>query len=379
MFVVDYCFLYVYCFKQPICPQYPEDALLRVRVNYLFDPMQAPVMRAAAITDLTSEDYLNVIDVPDPEPGAGEAVVQVESASLNHHDLWLSTSEDRVEETALPFVLGVDLAGTVAAVGPDVSTIQPGDRVVLTPNETCGTCRFCRDGPENLCAEYQIYHGAFAEKALVDASRLVHLPDNVSTRVASALPVAYMTTLHMLRRAEVSPGDRVFVPGAAGGVGVAAVQLIDTIGATSIGTSSSRDKLDRLTDVGLDHAVHTDDPAEMRARVRELGPVDATLNHLGGPYTQVGLDVLRRGGRMVVVGQTAGGTSEIDIPDTYRRHTGIIGSTMGTQPELERIVSLVADGAFEPVIDEEYPLADAGAAFRAMDERSVFGKLLIRP
>lgn len=336
-------------------------------------------MRAAAITNFETDEYVESIELPDPEPEHGEAVVAVESASLNHHDLWLAKGAGSLTNENLPFVPGVDLAGVVDSVGPGVTQVERGDRVVLTPNVTCGTCSFCRDGPENRCREYEIYHGAFAEKARADASRLVPLPEAVSTRVASTLPVAYMTVMHMLRRAEVTPGDLVFVPGATGGVGIAALHLVDVFGATAIGTTSSSDKLDRLEDVGVDYAIHARNPEEAREAVSAIGPVDVTLNHLGGPYIDVGMDVLRRDGRMVVVGRTAGDVGEIDVPDTYRGHKQLIGSTMGTQPELETVVSLVAHGAFEPIVDEEFPLSEANAAFEAMNDRDVFGKLQIRP
>jgi len=335
-------------------------------------------MRAAAFTELTGPEGVGVVDRPAPEPDAGDAVVDVEACAINRHDLWILEGDSAmVAADDLPFVSGLDVAGTVRDVGDGVTGVEPGDSVVLCPNETCGTCRFCREGPENLCAEFSLFHGGLAEQARVGASRLLVLPDGVDATTAAALPTAYMTAYHMLRRAEVGPGDLVFVPGVTGGVGVAAVQLASVFGAETVGTSSSRAKLDRVTELGLDHAVHSTNPDEIRGQVEELGAVDAVLNHLGGEYTELGQRVLRRGGRMVICGRTAGGRSEIDVPDLFLGHKRVIGSTMGTQQDLATIVDLVASGEFEPEVAATYPLAETGEAFAAMQDRETVGKLVV--
>lgn len=186
-----------------------------------------------------------------------------------------------------PFVSGIDVAGTVETVGEAVTGVDPGDRVVLCPNETCGSCRYCREGPENLCENYSLLHGGLAEKARVQVDRLVALPDNVGMAETAAVPTAYMTALHMLRRIDAGPSELVFIPGVTGGVGVAGVQLASVIGADSVGTSSSRAKLDRVESLGLDYAIESTDPDEIRNEVGDIGVADGVLNHLGGEYTQL--------------------------------------------------------------------------------------------
>ncbi|ESP87227.1 alcohol dehydrogenase catalytic domain-containing protein [Candidatus Halobonum tyrrellensis] len=335
-------------------------------------------MRAAAFSELSGPDGVELVDRPDPDPGRGEAVVDVEACSINRHDLWILEGDSAmVDADDLPFVSGLDVAGVVRDVGEGVTGVAPGDRVLLCPNRTCGTCRFCREGPENLCENFSLYHGGLAEAATVTADRLIALPESVDAVAAAALPTAYLTAHHMLRRAEVGPGDLVFVPGATGGVGVAAVQLAEVVGARTVGTSSSASKLDRLADLGLDHAIEGTDPDDLREAVAAVGAPDAVINHLGGPYTDLGLDVMRRGGRMVVCGRTAGGRSEIDIADLFLGHKRVVGSTMGTQPELASLVELVADGDLSPAVDATYPLADTGDAFRAMRDRESVGKLVV--
>jgi NADPH:quinone reductase-like Zn-dependent oxidoreductase len=335
-------------------------------------------MRAAAFTDLIGPDGIEVIDVDSPDPGPGEAVVDVEACSINHHDLWiLNGASAMIDPSDLPFVTGLDVVGVVDAVGEGVTGVDPGDRVVLCPNETCGTCRFCREGPETLCANYSLYHGGLAEHACVAADRLIPLPDDVDPTTAAALPTAYLTAYHMLRRAEVEPGDLLFVPGATGGVGVATIQLADIRGVRTIGTSSSASKLDAVADLGADHTIQGTDPDDLRAAVIDIGTPDAVINHLGGVYTGLGLDVMHRGGRMVVCGRTAGPTSEIDIAGLFRGHKRVIGSTMGTQADLERLVDLVAAGDLDPRIDRTFPLAETAAAFETMQERETLGKLVV--
>ncbi|AEH38748.1 alcohol dehydrogenase catalytic domain-containing protein [Halopiger xanaduensis] len=337
-------------------------------------------MRAAAFTELIGPDGVSVIDRDDPEPGPGEAVVDVAACAINRHDLWILEGDSAmVDADDLPFVTGLDVAGTVREVGDGVSSVAPGDAVVLCPNETCGECRFCREGPENMCENFSLYHGGLAEAARVEADRLLPLPDGVDATTAAAIPTAYMTAFHMLRRADVGPGDLVFVPGATGGVGVATVQLADIIGARTVGTSSSESKLERVRELGLDHGIRSTDTDEIRERVAEIGTPDAVINHLGGEYTELGQHVMRRGGTMVICGRTAGGTSSIDVADFFLGHKRVVGSTMGTQDDLRRLVDLVAEGEFEPEIDETFPLEETADAFAAMRDRESVGKLVVEP
>lgn len=336
-------------------------------------------MRAAAFTELSGPDGVEVIEREDPEAGEGEAVVDVHACSINRHDLWILQGDSAmVTEGALPFVSGLDVAGVVREVGPGTS-VEAGDRVLLCPNQTCGSCEYCREGPENLCQSFMLYHGGLAERAAVDADRLIQLPDGLSFREAACLPTAYLTAWHMLRRGEVTPGDLVFVPGATGGVGVAAVQLSQVRGATPIGTSTAERKLDRLRELGCEHTVHSADPSEIVDEVRSIGDVDCVLDHLSGEFTQAGLDVLKRGGTHVVCGRTAGEDCTFSSAPFFLQHQRVVGSTMGTQPELARLVDLAAAGAFDPVVGGTYDLADTGEAFADMADRDAVGKLIVEP
>jgi NADPH2:quinone reductase len=360
-------------------------------------------MRAATVVTLPSSDreytdpesvaidrmsdLFEVRDVDDPRPGAGEAVVSVEACSVNPRDLHNlqgfrhsgGTERSSRHVDRLPFVPGTDVAGVVTATGSGVDGVEPGDRVVHFPLRTCGTCRDCREGPENRCRDHRLADGGLAERYVCPADRLLSLPESLSFVAASALPVAFTTAERMLSLAGVGPTDRVFVPGATGGVGVAAVQLAARRGATTVGTSSSAAKLETLAAVGVDHAVESGDPAVIREALETFGPVDAVLNHMGGPFTDVGLDALAPGGRMIVCGRTTGNVSEVNVRDLFWNQKRVVGSWMGTQNDLRTVLDLAGDGAIDPRVHAEYPLAETPAAFADLQARNVVGKLVVRP
>lgn len=329
-------------------------------------------MRAAAFVYQDGVPAVEIREVEEPTPGDGEALVRVQACSLNHTDRW-TLVRGQFDE---PYVSGADVAGVVESA-PEGADVAAGDRVVLCPNLTCGTCRHCREGPETLCSEYAIYYGGFAERVAVPADRLVALPDGVSTRDAAALPIAYMTARHMLRRADAGLGDTVFIPGATGGVGIASAQLALARHGRVVGTTRSPEKADRLRELGVEVIV-SDDPDELSQAVADLEAAVA-INHLGGAFTRVGMAALARGGRMVVCGRTAGDDSTVDVSDLFWQHKRIIGSSMGTQPDLETLVGLVEAGVLDPVVGAEYALEETPSAFEAMAERSLFGKAVIRP
>lgn len=336
-------------------------------------------MRAAAFTGFGGPSQVDIREVATPALRSGEVLLDVTASSLNHHDYWYLKGRAPIDEDDLPFVSGVDVAGTVAEVGPTVDGVASGDRVLLDPNETCGSCEYCRDGPENRCERFSLYHGGFAEKAVVPADRLLSVPDTVSLVDAGALPVAYMTAWHMIRRAGISPADTILIPGATGGVGIAAVQLATAMGAEAIGTTSSPEKREKLLSIGATDALLVTEPAELSDVMADREPVQAVLNHLGGAFTEPALEVLERDGRMVICGGTAGPTSEIDLWDLFLEHKQVIGSTMGTRRDLRRVLDLLATGAFSPLIAATFDIEEAPAAFQAMADRQHVGKLVITP
>ena len=336
-------------------------------------------MRAAVFTAFSGPDAIAIEERPVPEPGPGEALVRVAACSLNRHDLKILVSGGAIGSSGPPFVSGVDVAGVVEAVGADVEGLAEGDRVVRCPNETCGRCRACREGPENRCESFSLAHGGLAEYVAAPADRLLPLPSSRALDAAATLPVGYMTAYRLMQRAGVGQGDRVFVPGAAGSVGVAAVGLLAAVGARSVASTSSAEKAERLEALGADEVVTSDDPDALREAVAAGGPVDAVLDHLGGPYTGVGLDVLRKGGTLAICGRTAADHARLELPALYLQHHAVAGSTMGTQGDLERVLALVEDGHLDPPVGGTYPLEETARAFRDLEARRSFGSLVVEP
>jgi len=210
-------------------------------------------VKVATFSSLTGPGGIEIRETEELSADDGEAVVDIHATSLNRHVLWiLEGKSSLVSEDEVPFTSGLDAAGVIheTAEGTDLPT---GDRVVGCSIETCGTCRYCREGPENRCESFSVHHGAFAEQASFDAARLIPIPEGLSFRNAAALPTAYLTAWHMLVKADVRAGDLLFVPEATGGVGITVVQLADIMGARTIGTSSSERKLERLDKLGCDH------------------------------------------------------------------------------------------------------------------------------
>lgn len=264
-------------------------------------------------------------------------------------------------------------------MGNDVTGVNPGDRVLVFPLSAFGTCRLCREGPENRCEHYDSFDGGFAERCVVPAESLIALRDDVGFDDAATLPIAYVTAWRMYERAGVTAGDHVLVPGATGGLGWAAVQLGAIRGVTVVGTTRSARKAEALAATGASHVVQTGDPDELVPVVRQIGEMDAVLNHLGGEFVEAGLSTLRRNGAMVVCGRTTGERAEINLWDIYWYQRRVLGSMLGTQPDLERLGDFVADGDLDPIVVTAYPLADIGRAFERMLDGDIFGKLLVHP
>lgn len=337
-------------------------------------------MRAATFSGLTGPDDVAITQLPDPQLDANEVAIGIEAASINRHDLRILEGESNwVDESDLPFVAGADIAGRVRETGEAVNNVSTGDRVVHCPVRTCGACEYCFDGPENRCERFDMFHGGLAELAVVPSKRLLIIPENVTMEAAASLPIAYMTAWHMLRRVKASVDDLVFIPGATGDVGIAAIQLVNAIGARSIATTTSERKANRLEAIGADHVVIAADPSDMNSKTQEIGEPDVALNHLGGEYVNMGLELLSQGGRMAICGRTTGDWSEIHTKHLYRTHKQIVGSAAGTQSDLEKMVGLTSRGEISPIIGECYELNEAADAFRDMKQGEIFGSQVILP
>ncbi len=342
-------------------------------------------MKAVRFHEFGGVDVLRVEQVDDPSPGPGEVLVGIRASALNHLDVDVREGVSRFPVN-LPHTLGVELAGEIEELGEGVEGWSPGDRVNPYIMETCGECRYCATGRENLCLTPGFISfstgGGYAERVVVKARNLIRVPEGVSYEDAAALQVAFATSWHMLfTRGNLRAGETVMINAVGSGIGSAAVQLARMAGAYVIGNASSDEKLDRARELGMDAGINhaTEDVV---ARVEELTGgrgVDLVYEHVGGELFQKGLDSLTKDGRLVICGGHSGEVVPFDIIPFFRGQKTVIGSFTYTREEIASCFALAARGLIKPLVHKTFPLDDAGEAMATMERREHFGKIVLVP
>ena len=318
-------------------------------------------------------------DFPDPVAGEGDVVLRVRASSLNYHDVFTRRGMPGIK-IPMPVIIGLDVAGEVHEVGPGVTGWSKGDRVLVDPiNRVEG----------GLMGE--TVNGGLAELCKAKAHQLIRIPEGVSFEQAAALPVAYGTALRMMTTiGQVKAGEKVLILGASGGVGVCCVQLAKLAGAYVIAAAGSEEKGERLKALGADEIIlYTQEdfmktvwarhgkPA--RRRFAEGGGVDVVVNYTGGDTWVNSLRCLKLGGRILTCGATAGYGPAEDLRFIWTFELQIRGSN-GWEPEdINILFGLVASGKLKALIDKAYPLAEAQEALRVIEDRKVFGKVVVTP
>ena len=312
----------------------------------------------------------------------------MKAAALNHLDVFTRMGLGALSrlELEMPHIPGSDAAGVVAEVGEDVERFEPGDGVAVSAGLSCGHCEHCRDGNPTICTEFQIIgehvRGVHSEQAAVPAENLVPVPEGVDWETAAAAPLVFQTAWRMLvTRAELKPGESILVLGASGGVGHAAVQIADYIGAEVYATASTEEKLAYAADLGADHTINYDETnfADAIAEATDGRGVDVVVDHIGKATWRDSLDSLVEGGRVVTCGATTGRAPETDLNRIFWNQLEIYGSTMGAPGEVDDVLELVWEGAFEPQIRETLPMSEIDRAHEIIEEREGFGKVVVVP
>ncbi len=340
-------------------------------------------MKAVTFEAFGGPEVLRVRDLPDPVPGAGEVVVRVRACGVNHLDLDLRAGTSRIP-LRLPHLLGMEVAGEVAAVGPGASEHRPGQRVLVVRAVTCGSCPACLAGDDNLCPARETFGvqrpGGYAQYLRAPVRNVIALPPALSFEAAAAIQVAFSTAWFMLvERAGLRPGETVLVVAGGSGVGSAAVQIACRAGARVIATAGSPAKRERLLGLGAEAVVdhgHPGWPEEVRRLTGGAG-VDLVFEHVGGGLFPGALSALRRGGRLVTCGGHGGEQVSLDLVDLFRRQAAIIGSYSAPTRTVLEVVRHVAAGAFRPVIHATLPLGDAAEAHALLQARAAFGKVVL--
>jgi NADPH:quinone reductase-like Zn-dependent oxidoreductase len=340
-------------------------------------------MRAALFRRHGGPEVMEVGEVPAPVPGPGEVLVRVRAAALNHFDLWLRQGLPALR-VPLPHVPGGDIAGEVAGLGPGAAGVKEGDRVVVNPGLSCGRCRRCLEGEDNLCADYRMVGehtwGGEAELVAVPAANVVPSPAGVPDAELASLPIVFLTAWQMLvDKAKVRPGETVLVLAAASGVGIAAVQVARLLGAHVIAAASSPAKLAKAAALGAESGIDYTS-ADLVAEVKRLTAgrgADVVVEHTGAATFPSAVRASARGGRIVTCGATAGYETPLNLRHVFWRQLSILGSTLAPKGRLYPILQLVAEGKLRAVVDRVLPLAEVAEGHRALEAREVIGKVVL--
>ncbi len=316
---------------------------------------------------------------PDPLCGPGDALVRTRACALNYHDVFTRRGMPGIK-LRLPLIVGNDAAGEVVQVGEEVTEFRPGDRVLVDPVQRVG---------HGFLGETM--DGGLAELVCVPAHMLIALDDGIDFATAASLPVAYGTAHRMMyQRGRIQSGETVLILGASGGVGTGCVQLAKRAGATVVVCASSDEKLARLKDCGADIGINyatQDWVAECRKRFGRAttrgatsGGLDMVVNFTGGDSWTRGLRVLRRDGRMVTCGATAGFDPKEDIRYIWTFELNIVGSNGWSRSDILALLAMVKAGSLHPMLHgTRYSLAQGREAMRQIEDRLAFGKVIVEP
>jgi alcohol dehydrogenase len=322
------------------------------------------------------ENVAVVDDYPKPAATAGHVILRIVGSSFNHHDLFTVKGMPGIK-VPLPVVLGLDIAGVVEEVGPGVAGWRSGDAAIVNPLTT------------DFRLHGEMVDGGMAQFCRVGADQLVRVPPGVDLVAAAALPVAYGTAHRMLvTHRTVKPGDRVLVLGASGGVGVACVVLAKHLGCEVIACASTAPKLERLRALGADHVVNYAEVDFAKWVIERFGKpqrrsheggVDCVVNFTGGDTWVPSLKCVKRGGRILVCGATAGHDPKEDLRYIWSFELQVIGSNSYGREDLEALVRLVTEGRIRPVVDRVLSLDEAVEGLRLMRDRELIGKIVVTP
>jgi NADPH:quinone reductase-like Zn-dependent oxidoreductase len=326
-------------------------------------------VKAVRIHDDGGPEVLSYDEAPDPEPEAGEVLIRLRAASLNRLDLWIRKGLPSVPK---PRILGADGAGVVEALGPGVDGFAPGDKVVINPGIEHGT---------RITVIGEHMDGTHAELIAVPATNVYALPERLGFEEAAAFPLVFETAYRMLvTKAGLREGEWVLLWGIGSGIATAGLQIAKALGARTIVTSSSDEKLARAADLGAEATVNHAD-ADIAPAVKELtggAGADVVVEHVGEATWQASLQAAAQGGRIAVCGATSGPNPPAALHRIWWKQLTVYGSTMGTREDFEGAYELVASGRANPVVDRVFPLREARAAHERMEAGEQFGKIVLR-
>jgi NADPH:quinone reductase-like Zn-dependent oxidoreductase len=341
-------------------------------------------MKAAVFHQCGDASQIKIEEVPEPEIGAGQALIRVHASAFNHLELWaLHGPAD--ESYRFPMWTGSDIAGVIEELAPDVTGWELGEAVVVNPSLSCGKCERCLEGEVSQCDEYDILgsggNGGNAEFIAANADKLMRMPDGFDFVKAAAAPLAYQTAWRaIVKRAILQQGEDVLILGASGGVAAAGIQISRMPGARVFAVTSSEGKMQKAREAGADFVLNrkASNPFEEVRRLTNGRGVDLVLENVGASTWGESQRILRKGGRIVTYGRTTGREAVTNLSLLFWNEQTHIGSTMGSLTDFREIMEHVFSGKIDPIIDSVHPLEQAREAYARYEQGKQFGKIVLK-
>lgn len=340
-------------------------------------------MKAVAIYEHGGIDKLQLVDLPKPEAGPDDIVINVKAVALNRLDVWVREGLPGLE-LQMPFLLGSDVAGIVDSIGANVKHISVGQRVTINPGWWDTTCEFCQRGDHPLCVNYKIYGehltGGYGEFMTVPQRNVLPIPDDFDFLEICAAPLAFQTAWRaLITRGRLHAGEDVVILGAGSGVSTAAIQIAKYAGARVFATSHSDEKLQRAKELGADVLINytTSEWEKEVFRITNKRGADVVVDSVGEATWLKSLRALRKGGRLVTYGATTGPNPAEEIRLIFWKQLEIIGTTMANQGEFMDVMKLVFQHKLKPVVDVVLPLEKAAEAHERLAKNEQFGKIVL--
>jgi len=333
-------------------------------------------------------EALEYTDFPTPEPKPGEVLVKLKVAALNRMDVMVRNGWPGLK-LEMPHINGADGAGEVVALGSPLSMgeglgVRADDRVVINPNLGCGECDYCLSGWDNMCRNWHLLgetvRGTYAEYVSVPARQLYKLPDNFDFHVAAGAALVYQTAWHsLITRGKLQTGETVLIVGAGGGVNTASIDIAKFSGAQVLVVGSDAKKLGKAEALGADVLIDRSKEENWSKAVflaTNRQGVDVVVDNVGTTFMH-SLRALKKGGRLITVGNSGGPKFEIDNRYVFAKHLSIIGSTMSHMTDFSTVMDLVVAGKLKPTLDQSFPLSEAAAAQERLWMGKNFGKITL--
>lgn len=341
-------------------------------------------MKALGFNQHGDINQMQFFDIPTPAPQKNEILVQVKASAFNHLDIWVREGWPGLE-LSLPHVSGSDASGLVCEVGPEVTEFKKGDRIAINPGITPLEDEFTIQGEQSESPSFKIIGedlaGTHAEYMTIPARNCIKLPENIAFETAAAAGLVSMTAWRMLfKRANVRLGETVLIIGAGGGVNSIAIQLAKLAGCCVYAVTSSPAKILQAKNLGVNHIYNYKENPDWHKQLlsdTQKRGVDLVVDNVGSKTFSQSMQVVRRGGRIVIVGNTSGPFANIDIRYIFSKQISLIGSTMGNQQDYYESMQLVFKRKIQPIIYKMFPFHQGIEAMRILEKGEQFGKIVL--